>query len=89
MQTDPDMLTETKSIYAASYSDIFWRNLVAGMARAIGGVLFQLLFLVIMYNFFMAYAWPYVATLMDTLKSTTNTLQMLEQKASKPLFEWK
>jgi hypothetical protein len=80
MTTDPDKITDEKTIYAASYSDIFRRNFVAGAARALGSLLFQVLFVVVLANFFVTYAWPYLQPLMQSLTTVSRTLQNLQWK---------
>ncbi len=89
MTIDPDTITQDKTIYGVSYSQIFWRNFVAGVARALGGLIFQILFLVIVANLFMVYAWPYVQPVLSTLTTVSESLQSLQQQTQKPLFEWK
>ncbi|MBP7774637.1 hypothetical protein KA078_02495 [Candidatus Woesebacteria bacterium] len=80
MTTDPDKITNDQTIYGASYSEIFWRNFVAGAARALGSLLFQILFIVVLANFFVTYAWPHLAPLMQSLTSVSKTLQNLQWK---------
>lgn len=89
MTSDPDKVTQEKTIYQVSYSEVFWRNFVAGVARALGGLIFQILFLVIVANLFMAYAWPYVQPVLTTLSTVSESLQSLQQQTEKPFFEWK
>lgn len=78
MTTDPDKITDNKTIYAASYSDIFWRNFMAGAARSLGSLVFQILFIVVLANFFMKYAWPQLEPLVQSLSTATQSLQNLQ-----------
>ncbi len=75
---EEDQLTNSKTIYDVSKSEIFWRNVIAGAGRAVGGIIFQAIFLLIVVNLFLAYVWPVVEPLINTLNSTTQTLQDLQ-----------
>lgn len=75
---DPDQVTTTRTIYDVSKSEIFWRNVIAGAGRAVGGIILQAIFLLIVVNFFMKQVWPAVQPLVDTLNSTSATLQQLQ-----------
>lgn len=86
---DPDKVTDTKTMYDVSLKEVFWRNIIAGAGRAIGGLIFQILFLVVIANLFMQFVWPILGPVVETLQSTTNTLQQLElKKNDSSLFQW-
>jgi hypothetical protein len=86
---DPDQLTDSKTMYDVSPGEIFWRNLIAGAGRGIGGLIFQAIFLLILVNLFVMYVWPVLEPLFKTVDTTNQALEQL-QKANQnlPLFQW-
>ena len=75
---DPDQITSTKTIYDAQLGEIFWRNMVAGAGRALGGIILQAIFLLIVVNLFMQQVWPVVQPILSTLQTATQTLEDLQ-----------
>lgn len=75
---DPDQLTNSKTIFDVSAGEIFWRNLVAGAGRAIGGIIFQIIFFFILFQIFNQFLLPTIQPLLDTLSITTETLQKFQ-----------
>ena len=76
------METEKRSIYDAGTLEIFWKNFVAGLGRAMGGVFIYVIFLVIagyiLANFVLPKVLPMINSYMDLLKSFSqmqNTLK--------------
>jgi predicted PurR-regulated permease PerM len=55
-----DQINKTKTIYDVSLSSIFFRNLVAGAGRALGGIILYFLFMVVLYQIFTNYVYPIV-----------------------------
>lgn len=78
---DPDQVTETKTMYDVSKWEIFWRNFLAGAARALGGILVQALFLIVVVNLFMNQVWPVLKPLLNTLQLTSETLQDIKTQS--------
>ena len=76
--SDPDKVTDTKTIFDVSPWEIFWRNVIAGAGRGIGALIFQVIFLVVVVNLFMSYAWPVLEPLINTITVTTQTLEKLQ-----------
>ncbi|MEX0895571.1 MAG: DUF5665 domain-containing protein [Patescibacteria group bacterium] len=68
---DPDQLSQSKTIFEASWWEIFWRNFLAGMARALGAVILYAVVLVILTNLFMSYIWPVMEPLIQSLEQST------------------
>lgn len=75
LMPDPDQVTQTKTIYDVSKWEIFWRNFIAGMGRALGSIILQAIFLIIVVNVFMNQVWPVLKPILNTLQMTTETLE--------------
>ncbi len=78
METDPDQLTKTHTIYQVSAGEIFWRNMVAGAGRAFGGIILQIVFFIIIIRLFNQYMMPALQPLVDTLQTATKQLENLQ-----------
>ncbi len=80
---DPDQLTQTRTIYDVSKWEVFWRNVIAGAGRALGGIILQAIFLFIIANLFINQVWPLVKPIIGMLETTTNSLEQLNQQTQK------
>jgi len=78
---DDDNITKEKTIYQVSPWEIFWRNFLAGMARALGGVILYALVLTILSNIFLRFFWPQIEPLVDTLNTSTEILKNFQSIA--------
>ena len=83
---DPDQITSAKTIYDAQLGEIFWRNMVAGAGRALGGIILQAIFLLIVVNLFMKQVWPVLQPLISTLQTATQTLENFQGGSSNSQF---
>lgn len=79
---DPDQLTKSKTIYDVSKWEIFWRSFIAGAGRALGGIILQAIFLIVVVNLFMNQVWPVLEPIMDSLQTTSNAFQDLQNSGS-------
>jgi hypothetical protein len=73
--SDPDTVTDSKTIFDVSLSEVFWRNVVAGAGRALGAIILQAIFLIVIVNLFMKQVWPIIEPILGTLQTTTQTLE--------------
>lgn len=80
---EPDQLTTSKTIYDVSKWEIFWRNVIAGAGRALGGIILQAIFLLIIINLFLNQVWPVIQPILNTLQKTTETLQDMKDQSQK------
>jgi hypothetical protein len=78
--SDEDQLTDTKSIYNVSKWEIFWRNFIAGMGRALGAIILQAIFLLVIVNLFMNQVWPVIQPILQMMETTTQSLEQLNQQ---------
>lgn len=74
---DPDQLTKERTIYDVGAGEIIWRNFLAGMSRAIGGMVIYLVILIILGNVFVTYMWPYIEPIFAQLGETTAILKQV------------
>lgn len=72
---DPDHVTDTKTIYQVSPWEIFWRNIIAGMGRAVGGFLISAVVLVIVGQVLAQTVWPAVQPMISSLQTSLETLE--------------
>lgn len=71
---DPDVITGNRTLYDASYGEIFWKNLVAGIARGLGMFVFSILLWVVIGGLFFAYVWPMIEPLVAGFGTLTNII---------------
>lgn len=74
---DEDNVTETKTIYQVSASEIMWRNFLAGMSRALGGMVIYFVVAFIVGQVFLTFIWPVLEPTFNNLNQTTNMLNQL------------
>ena len=76
--SDPDQLPGTnKTIFEASFGEIFVRNFVAGMARTLGGLVLYAVVLIFLGNLFLQNVWPLVQPVLETMRESSQALQQL------------
>lgn len=57
---EPDKLDKSRTIYDVSHKELVWRNFLAGMSRAVGMVVVQFLFFVVLAGLFAQFLLPQV-----------------------------
>lgn len=75
---DPDQITKSRTIFDASKWEIFWRNFIAGMARALGAVILYGVVLVLLSTVVMNYVWPIIEPLVEDYENSAVILRTLE-----------
>lgn len=60
-----------KNIYSSSLPSIFFRNLIAGFARALGGTIIYLSVLALISYISLTYFWPEIKPLIDSFQQIT------------------
>jgi hypothetical protein len=74
----PDQLPGTsKTIFEASFSEIFWRNFVAGMARTLGGLVLYAVVLFLLGTLFVNQVWPALEPQFEAFAKVMTVLQDL------------
>lgn len=75
----PDAVTRATTIYQVSGFEIFWRNFLAGMSRALGSILMYIVFLFCGFLFFQRMVYPFLKPYLDSYLITTNALKQMQQ----------
>lgn len=78
LNQNPDNLGQGKTIYTAGFSEIFWKNFVAGLARGLGMFVFSLLLWLVIGGLFVSYAWPMLQPMMRSLETLTNSVEQMQ-----------
>lgn len=78
-----DMPTQ-RTIYDASYQEIFWKSFTAGVALGLGRIISSLIFFGILAGIFVAYIQPRVNTMLDSITERFPILQ--QQPLQSPSF---
>ena len=73
--SDPDDLTKTRTIYDVGTGELIWRNFLAGMSRAVGGLVVYLIVVFILGNLFLTYVWPVFQPQFESFQDLTKTLE--------------
>jgi hypothetical protein len=79
LTTDPDQITRNKTMYDVGAGEIAWRNFLAGISRALGGLVVNGIFFLIVSIFTIQYVLPYFAPLLSAFQTTTKSLQQIQQ----------
>lgn len=74
---DPDQTTKTKTIYDVSVNELMWRNFLAGISRAFGGMVVYFFVAFIVGHVFLTFIWPVLETSIDTLGETGEILKQM------------
>lgn len=77
-----DQINKNKTIYDVSGFEVFWRNFIAGMGRAIGNLFIYLLIFVGVASLINRFLMPYILPLFDTLQSSMESLNQLNPGGS-------
>lgn len=81
----PDRITSNKTIYDVGVFEIFWRNMIAGMGRAMGNILLYFIFIFVMGYIFSLLVWPTLKPMVDGymgLVDSLNSVQNMQKNTS-------
>jgi hypothetical protein len=67
-----DRITKTKTLYDVSLFQIFLRNFVAGLSRALGGIILYLAMVGVATYLFILYAWPQIKPMVGSYQNMLN-----------------
>lgn len=79
-----DRQNQTKTIYDAGYGEVFFKNFLAGVGRAIGGIVIYLVFILIAVNTFITYAYPQIKPFIDEYRQAVQGINKLNQVTTGP-----
>ena len=77
-----ERLTQTRSLYDASAYEIFWRNFLAGLSRALGGIVFYVIFVFIVGSLFVKYLSPLLMPILNQLNTVSGSLEKIPRLPS-------
>jgi hypothetical protein len=60
-----DQINSLNTLYSVTGFEIIWRNLLAGMSRALGNLIVYFIVLGIVVNLFLTYAYPHIKPFID------------------------
>lgn len=73
-----------KSLYSASWASIFFRNFLAGAAKALGGIIMYILFLYLIARVVSTYVLPQITPLIDTLQTLVQLQSQQQNQLQAP-----
>jgi hypothetical protein len=74
-----DSITKTKTIYDVGFFEIIWRNFLAGLSRAMGGIFLYLIFMFLFSIVFMQVIFPKLMPYINNISNVTNSLNSMQQ----------
>lgn len=74
-----DKFNQTKSIYEASAAEVFLKNFLAGMGRALGGIFIYLVFIGITLYFFINTALPQIQPFIDEYRQAVQGINSMSK----------
>src|SRR5690554_6712962 len=77
-----DKVNKTQTIYDVSSGQIFWRNFLAGMSRALGGMLIYLLFLLLGSVVFAQLILPQLNPMIEEYRQALQSINSINQMNS-------
>jgi hypothetical protein len=77
-----DQVSKNKTIYDVSGFEVFWRNFIAGMGRAVGGLFLYFIIFVGIASLVNKFLMPHILPLLDTLQNSVNSLNQLSPGGS-------
>jgi hypothetical protein len=73
-----------KTLYDASALEIIGKNFLAGFSHALGGVIIQIGFFVVLGYFATIYLWPQIQPMMNLLSRSVESMEQLQQTMQIP-----
>jgi len=74
-----DQLTSSKTLYDVSWRELVLRNLIAGISRAFGGLLFNVIILLILGSILFTAVWPQAQSFFNSLMNASKTMSQFSQ----------
>lgn len=83
MGEQADNLIGNRTIYDVGWGELVGRNLVAGISRALGGLLLNIVLIVILGSLVARFIWPQLQPVIENLRQSYQTLFKLEETLSR------
>lgn len=78
-----DQIAPGRSLYDVGWSELIAKNFIAGISRAFGGLVFNLLALIIIGSILVKTIWPQAQGFLDSLMNVSQTITQFEQNLVK------
>lgn len=72
-----DQINKNQTIYDVSGFEVFWKNFIAGMGRAIGNIFIYFLIFIVIASLINKFLMPYILPLFNTLQTSIESLNQL------------
>lgn len=80
-----DTLSHGRTIYDASWRELILKNLVAGMSRAVGGLILNIVLLIVVGSFVFRLIWPQAQTTINSLLQVSHKITSFETNIDEKL----
>ena len=77
-----DQVNKNKSIYDVPTFEVFWRNFIAGVGRALGGIFIYIVIFYGVFSLVSKYAMPQIMPLVGSLQNSIDSLNQLNSSGS-------
>lgn len=74
-----DRAGKTNTIYDVSIFEVIWRNFIAGMSRAAGGIFLYLIFMFVIGSLFANLVWPQLSPMFEGYLKMVDSLGQISQ----------
>ncbi|PIY80687.1 MAG: hypothetical protein COY80_01775 [Candidatus Pacebacteria bacterium CG_4_10_14_0_8_um_filter_42_14] len=76
---NPDSLPGTeKNMYEVSWLEVFGRNVVAGMGRALGSLVLYVVVILVLGNLFIQNIWPIIEPIVNSFQQSSQVMQEIQ-----------
>jgi hypothetical protein len=82
-----DQDSTTKTQYDVTGWELFWRNFLAGVSRALGGIFIWMIFSLFMFLLFTRFIWPKVEPFYHEYQQALGTINQLNSVRSNPIID--
>lgn len=79
MGEQSDQLTPSKTLYDVGWRELIIRNLVAGLSRSFGSLLFNVFILLIVGSILVKTIWPQAQSIFESLMNASKTMNQFSQ----------
>ena len=80
-----DEVGRGRTIYDASWRELILKNLVAGMSRAVGGLILNIVLLIVVGSFVFRLIWPQAQTTINSLLQVSHKITSFETNIDEKL----
>jgi len=74
-----DQIDKNRSIYDVSAGEVFWKNFLAGLGRALGGIMLYIVFIGLVTYMFVTKALPYITPFINEYQQAIKSVSQLNK----------